>query len=131
MYKFYFLGDSLIEHSLCSEDPRIFSQLLICYLENPNCYSSRLNVLFLKRIGRLLYYLNGEYALLAIRFLQMVVDNFGEKIYMAFDNDCQSCRDALLQICFNSSFLLQRLIRFDLQEAFEIILKRIEKITLF
>lgn len=128
----YILGDVLIEQALCTEDPRIFSQLLICYLENPIHYSSRLNALFLKRIGRLLYYLNGgEYANLAVKFLQMVVDDFGDKIYMAFDDDCQRCRNALLQICFNSSFLAQRLSRFEHQKAFNDILKQIEKITLF
>lgn len=59
----------------------------------------------------------------------MIIDDFGNKIHLVSDKNSQICRNELLQICFNSTFLLPRLIRFEQQNAFEDILKQIKKIT--
>jgi len=114
------------------------------YLSCQRAYSISLNSHFLEHLRSLFNHPNNGYVQLALDFLDMVVENFGESIrhgllskqhYIGVDvaaesryERCMKCRNGLMQIRLNSAFICERM-NDKQKRTMEHISKRIDEIV--
>lgn len=133
----------MVDLAAKQDDLRIFASLLKSYLEHPRSYCLSLNFKFLDKIRNLFANQNSSYLILALDLLEMVVRSFGDSIRhglaaksysigvdvaaeQRFER-CSRCRNALLEVQLNSSFLMDRLSE-EHKPTFKVILSQIDRI---